>query len=242
MRRLLPLCLALVGCTNIVPPPRDSAYEHRLPVGSQLLSFHWPREVMPLRIHLMAGSPLTEHTQIAIDRWRAALNYEEFQAILVDDSTTADILIRFGPPQYDQSGAPEPFPAFRLPRRAPQCTGETQLDIDVATLTLHLPVRIYVWPNGVVSPSNPAPTPLVTCYRLTTTHELGHALGILQHSSDLGDIMYRDPQVDQLSIADRETMELVFHSLPTLRLEWASPTRSDAVLPHERAGSPSHRQ
>ncbi len=237
MRRLLLLCPVLLGCTGIVPPPRENAYEHRIQVGTQFLGFQWPREAMPLRLHLMPGSPLAEYTQVAIDRWRAALNYEEFGAILVDDSTTADIIIRFGPPMV----GPEPLSVFRLPRRAAACTGETLLDVDVATLSLHLPVRIHVWPNGVVAPG-PLPPLVDTCYRLTTTHELGHALGIMQHSQDVSDIMYRDPQVDRLSVADRETMEMVFHSLPTLHLVWASPTRTSAVPLHDPAGSPSHRQ
>jgi predicted Zn-dependent protease len=54
------------------------------------------------------------------------------------------------------------------------------------------------------------------CLALTTTHELGHAIGILAHSSVETDIMYFDPVVSTLSTRDRATIELAYHLEPNL--------------------------
>ena len=51
---------------------------------------------------------------------------------------------------------------------------------------------------------------------LTTTHELGHAIGIFAHSPVTTDIMYSDPAVSSLSSRDRATAEVAYHTEPTL--------------------------
>jgi predicted Zn-dependent protease len=54
---------------------------------------------------------------------------------------------------------------------------------------------------------------------LTTTHEIGHALGIFTHSPDPEDLMYADPVVSTISRRDRSTAELAYHTPPTLSIE-----------------------
>jgi predicted Zn-dependent protease len=53
---------------------------------------------------------------------------------------------------------------------------------------------------------------------LTTTHELGHAIGIFAHSPDPGDIMFGDPVVSELSDRDRATAEAAYHLQPNLSI------------------------
>lgn len=208
---LLAGAVLLAGCSDIIPPPRENAYEHRIFVGGTGLGFRWSQEEMPLKIWVAEDSPLRPHVLTAIDRWSKALLYGELRAQLVETAAEADIVIRNTLPDVvDPGDAGEPVALHAV---SPQCSGETQLDIDVAAKTLRLPILVYVWVNG--SPSAEA---LTTCYRLTTTHELGHALGIMEHSISTADVMYRDPVLDGLSAADRETMEIVFHSLPTLTI------------------------
>jgi phosphoenolpyruvate carboxykinase (ATP) len=52
---------------------------------------------------------------------------------------------------------------------------------------------------------------LPACLALTTTHELGHALGIFQHSDEPSDLMYASPTVPGPSERDLETAEHIYH-------------------------------
>lgn len=47
-------------------------------------------------------------------------------------------------------------------------------------------------------------------------HEVGHALGLFQHSLDPLDIMYAPPDVAQPSERDRRTVQVLYHTSPTL--------------------------
>ena len=71
---------------------------------------------------------------------------------------------------------------------APECAGATDLDIDVATTELRLPIRVFIDPRSL--PDDPGIEP---CLALTSIHEMGHALGIFAHSPDPEDIMFTDP-------------------------------------------------
>jgi hypothetical protein len=89
--------------------------------------------------------------------------------------------------------------------------GATDLDVSEDHTQLRLPVRIFIDP--VLPESEPGTQ---TCLALTTIHELGHALGIFQHSPNATDIMFADPRVDLPSELDRGTVEAVSHYSPTL--------------------------
>jgi predicted Zn-dependent protease len=73
------------------------------------------------------------------------------------------------------------------------------------------PVRVFL--NLRLAPTAPGVEP---CLALTTTHELGHAIGIFAHSPIATDLMYSDPTVPGLSDRDRATAELAYHTEPTL--------------------------
>jgi predicted Zn-dependent protease len=45
-------------------------------------------------------------------------------------------------------------------------------------------------------------------------HELGHALGLLQHSPDTTDLMHSSPRVRAPS--DRRSVEVLYHTEPTI--------------------------
>jgi predicted Zn-dependent protease len=47
-------------------------------------------------------------------------------------------------------------------------------------------------------------------------HELGHALGLLQHSPSSFDIMNQNPTVTFPSSRDRNTVEILYHSPATV--------------------------
>jgi hypothetical protein len=94
---------------------------------------------------------------------------------------------------------------------APECAGATDLDVDVSSSELRLPIRVFIDPRSL--PDDPG---IETCLALTSIHEMGHALGIFAHSPDPEDIMFADPEVELTSARDRRTAEAAYHTPPTL--------------------------
>ncbi|MEP6592006.1 MAG: hypothetical protein ABJC19_12565 [Gemmatimonadota bacterium] len=209
MRRLLPLALlAVAACSDLVTPLRSNPYEYRKFISKGLLDgsvdtvrFHWPRSFLPVRVWVAANDPLLPHMATAVDRWNATFLYGEFRATLVSDSSAADIIVRnvVAPPGGEA-------PLLGLEALAPECRGETDLFYNLSARTIVLPIRMYIYPRFVTSPPG-----LESCYRITATHELGHALGLLEHSPNASDVMFSDPVLDGISDRDRITAETVYH-------------------------------
>jgi predicted Zn-dependent protease len=204
---------AALACGDIGAPVRGGLYEWRLEApsvpgpGLDTLSFHWDRAQLPVRVWVEDASNLPAHMTRAIDVWRSAFLYGEFDATLVSDSTTADVIVRGGTPE-------DKLQRLRLHSApAPECAGATDLDIDVASRTLRLPIRVFVDPRSL--PDDPGIEP---CLALTSIHELGHAIGIFNHSDDPEDLMYVDPQVDLPSERDIRTAEAAYHTPSNLQV------------------------
>ena len=205
MRRAAALLatVLLVACADLFSPARPDTYEFRdfqanADGGTDTLTFHWSREMLPVRIYVAIDDTLLPYTQVAISRWSSAFLYGEFQAVLVSDSTAADIIIENGYPP-DGNFLREPLSAF-----ATGCSGATDRPFGHS---FRLPIHSNIWSNtGSLVPG------LDLCYDITVTHELGHALGILNHSRNLGDVMYGSPVLDGLSDRDRQTIETVYHT------------------------------
>jgi predicted Zn-dependent protease len=215
-RRFSLLCLVagsvLVSCSDVSAPSRDNAYEWRRFVvtgtGVDTLSFHWPDSSLPVRIWAEDTLSLPAHLEHAIGQWEAAFLYGEFSAVAVTDSNTADVIVRTGL---------APGGGFSTTRfgslLAPECQGATDIELAASGQEILRPIRVYV------DPRLPPATPGVdACLALTTTHELGHALGIFTHSANPADIMYVDPVVSVLSSRDRSTAEVAYHTEATLSL------------------------
>jgi predicted Zn-dependent protease len=212
--RWIAAALVLVGaaCGDIATPIRTDLYEWRLIVpaasgtGNDSLTFHWPKDRLPVRIWVEDAASLPENVPTAIAAWRRAFLYEEFDATIVSDSASADVIVRAG-------GAPGvQFSRVRLHSAlAAECAGATDLDISDDHTQLRLPVRIYINPQ-----LDPATAGLPECLALTTTHELGHAVGIWRHSGLATDLMYADPGVDGPSERDLATAEVIYHLTPNV--------------------------
>lgn len=203
---------ATLACSDIGAPVRSDLYEWRLEApsvpgpGLDTLSFHWSRNEQPVRIWVEDAFGLPDHMARAIDVWESAFLYGELDATLVGDSTTADVIVRGGTPEGK-------LQRLRLNSALrPECAGVTDLDIDVATHELRLPVRVFVDPRSL--PDDPGIEP---CLALTSIHELGHAIGIFNHSEDPEDIMYLDPEVDLPSNRDIATAEAAYHTPANLQ-------------------------
>jgi predicted Zn-dependent protease len=203
--------LTALACGDIAAPVRGDLYEWRLEApsipgpGLDTLSFHWDRSDLPVRVWVEDTDNLPDHMARSIDVWEAAFLYREFEATLVSDSATADVIVVGG----------APGPKLRMKRLhsalAPECAGATDLDVDVPSSELRLPIRVFIDPRSL--PDDPG---IETCLALTSIHEMGHALGIFAHSPDPEDIMFADPEVELTSARDRRTAEAAYHTPPTL--------------------------
>lgn len=203
----LGLVAAAAACSDIANPIRNDFYEWRLITpsttgpGEDSLTFHWPKDRLPVRIWVENAASLPENVPKAIAAWRTAFLYGEWDATLVSDSAAADVIVRAG-------GAPgTQFSQTRLHSAlAPDCAGATDLNVSDDHTTLQLPVRVYIDPRS--DPTSPA---LPACLALTTTHELGHVIGIWRHSGIATDLMYFDPGVSAPSDRDLATAEVIYH-------------------------------
>jgi predicted Zn-dependent protease len=213
------LVVAAAACSDIATPIRNDFYEWRLVApkasgtGEDSLTFHWPASRIPVRIWVEDAASLPENVPNAIAAWRTAFLYHEFDATVVSDSGSADVIVRAGSApgiQFARQGAPasdRPLARVRLNSAlAPECAGATDLDISDDHTQLRLPVRVYIDPR-----SEPNAPGLPECLALTTTHELGHALGIWRHSGVATDIMFSDPGVAAPSDRDLATAEVIYH-------------------------------
>jgi hypothetical protein len=192
-----------LSCAEIASPSRSEAYEWRLitgPGAADTLSFHWPRSRLPVRVYREDGLNLPAHVEHGLQTWEAAFIYGEFKAEVVADSNVADIVVRLG--SADKAGLSTSLKRLA----APECEGETVLDLPEGSSQIQPPIRVFINPR--FDPSTPG---VDQCLALTVTHELGHAIGIFAHSSDPADIMFSDPAVSELSSSDRATAELLYH-------------------------------
>jgi predicted Zn-dependent protease len=195
------------ACGDIAAPLRNDFYEWRLIVasasgtGEDSLAFHWPHDRLPVRVWVENDASLPENVPKAIDAWRAAFLYGEFDATVVDDSSKADVIIRAGQAPGTQFSRVRVHSAL-----APECAGATDLDVSDDHTQLRLPVRIYIDPR-----SDPNAPNLAQCLALTTTHEFGHMLGIWRHSPVETDLMFGDPVVSGPSERDLGTAEVLYH-------------------------------
>jgi predicted Zn-dependent protease len=204
---LLIAVAALAACTDIGTPSRPVPYESRLfiPFDSlgqpavDSLRFHWPKASLPVRYWVEDSVEAPALVRAAITDWKEAFLYREWDAALVTDSGSADVIVRIMTPP------PKPSPStIRLASLRPECEGATDVDTVATREEFLVPVRVFLNPK-FQSDS------LDLCMRITATHEVGHTMGLLQHSGDINDLMFTDPQATRLSARDVATVEALYH-------------------------------
>jgi len=199
---------AAAACHDSVGPsacfePNVTRYDFHI-AGDTALVFHWPASYNPVRVYAEPAGELPQNVQAALDLWAGAFRCGELRVALTGDSTRADIIVR------------NPASLPLLSRRAVAmfadsvhaCGGVTEFD----TLASRLagPMRAYVAPLSVDTAA------VRSCYHFVVAHELGHTLGLGSHSTDTNDLMNPLPRRLALSAADRYTIQVLYHTNPTI--------------------------
>jgi hypothetical protein len=211
---LIGLGLGLIAaCGDASNPRPDDFYDWRMvtpsPSGTGVdsLTFHWTPDRLPVRIWVEDAAGMPGHVSAGLSAWARGVSQSRFNARLVNDSAGADVIVRAAPAPFGTQ-----FSRVRLARAlAPECDGATDVFVSDDHTQLQLPVRIYVDPR-----TDPDAPGLEACLALTTTHELGHALGIWQHSDSTSDLMFADPIVSRPSDRDLATVQVLYGQAPNV--------------------------
>jgi len=181
-----------------------TAYPVHAP-GDTGVVFNWPASYNPVRVYVESAPELQNNVANGLQLWVNALHCSELRFSFVTDSSSADIIVRnpvFLPPL--------PVTGAFFADSVGACKGRTDVLVDSTNMLLR-PIRSYVVPNGI------DPVALASCYHFVTAHELGHAIGLLNHSPDPADIMNSTPRRTELSINDRYTVQLLYNLVPYTR-------------------------
>ncbi len=183
--------------------PNVTRYDFHI-AGDTALVFRWPGGSMPVRVYAEQVGDLPANVAAGMGLWRSAFRCGELSYTLTPDSTHADIIVR----------NPASLPV--LSRRAVAmfadsvraCGGVTVFDTLAGRLTG--PMRAYVAPRSVDTAA------VRSCYHFVVAHELGHTLGLGSHSADTNDLMNPLPRRLALSDRDRYTIQVLYHTTPTI--------------------------
>jgi predicted Zn-dependent protease len=210
MRRLALLGLwaaaTLVACSDPATPDRECLncyYSFADTFPPDTLVFHWPATRLPVRFWADPRGPMPRLVSYAIAAWQAQFLYGEFMGVVVNDSSHADVVVTWQGTVPSDTAQPDTS-------TAPACSGATtnpELFSDTSVHVLQISVDVKA---GYTDPA------IAACVRRVTIHEMGHSLGLVRHSPYTLDIMNAVPVVNWPSAEDRRTVEVLYHTTPTI--------------------------
>jgi predicted Zn-dependent protease len=185
------------------------------PNYSQSGSLHWA--AFPLRVYFVPSDRMTSQRVSAIreglDRWELATGGLISYSV-VNDAAQANTTIEFAT-----------LPAGRL--------GWTQWTYEPTNRVIHS--AAIQLSDQLTDAGGDVPT-----LRANACHEFGHALGIMNHSTDANDIMYAVANVDDVTVTGRDVDTLLNLYHPAVVGHRAAHTESNAYAGStvEKAGVP----
>jgi predicted Zn-dependent protease len=162
---------------------------------------------MPVRFWADPRGNMRFLVERAVAVWEDQLLYGELRGVVVNDSGSADVMVVW------TDSVPPDVPPDTTPA-SNSCAGVTTFVYDGTGAALEGPVHVAL---TVLTGGPPAsPGQVQACMRRIAIHELGHSIGLFRHSAFDEDIMYGSPIVNYPSRFDRRTVELLYHSTPTI--------------------------
>lgn len=197
------LLLAAAACENAASPGRQAGYDVDLQQTG--LVFRWQGDRLPVR-YWVAGDAgvVADFVRDGLRVWERQFLYGEYRGIIVTDSTRADVIVRVAPGTPPAGGVTETLPVIGA------CDGVTSFDLDDADALVG-PFQMRVTWDARYPDAD-----VVNCLERVTIHELGHTLGLFAHSTSELDLMHPNPRVRVPSPVDRATVEILYHTAPTI--------------------------
>jgi hypothetical protein len=196
------LCVALVLACDVTSPDRSDSYGFRLLPENTV--FRWPAERLPVRYFASPVGALPDYVRSGLLAWESQFLYGEFDGEVTTDSAGADVRVVI------EGGTP-PAATLTNDPAVSACDGVTSATLADAThLAAPLVIRVRWFPSF-------AARDVANCLSRVTAHEIGHSMGLLQHSNDPADLMFGVPAVRDPSARDRSTAELLYHTAPDLQ-------------------------
>jgi predicted Zn-dependent protease len=201
MRPAIALAFAALalGCREIATPVRAPRYV--FDIGGEV--FHWPGDRLPVRYFADPRGTMTSLVREGLATWEIQFLYGEFTGVLVTDSTAADVIVRW------QDSVPPDVPPDTAGALG-ACDGVTTYQIDT-TSTMEGPIHVAL----LVRPGFTT-AQIAACVHRVVAHELGHTLGILTHSPAPTDLMFDTPGTQFPTHRDRNTVQVLYHTAPTI--------------------------
>jgi len=209
------------GCELPNVPLEGPAYEPSLFVDFETrLIYHWP---LGRTISIYAGDggvtgdrDLRAAITAGAAGWMDAIYYREFDIRLVDSPGAADVTFHFDtvPPVVDTDGCEGVLLG---------AGGVTYFCVDEALTTI-LPLPFVESSSrsrvkfDVTISSDPVRIPTRERFFAIVAHEIGHVLGIANHSNDPNDLMFPAPRVGDPSSRDAQTLRWLLHQPSDLDL------------------------
>jgi predicted Zn-dependent protease len=204
---LLAFCALALACEPSAPV-RDCtgciySFADTVPPNTRLV-FHWPAARLPVRFYADPRGAMPTLVALGVASWQGQFLYGEFSGTVVSDSSHADVIVTW------LSGVPADVPPDAGPAQdacAGATTDPTAVFRDSSANVLH----VALTPKAGFTDGQVA-----ACLRRVVIHELGHALGLLRESTFPDDMMNETPTVTAPSVRDRRTIEVLYHTGPTV--------------------------
>ena len=212
---LLPLAaLAVAACDAPTFPAEDGgAYDFTFETDPPSV-MRWPAGTT-IRIYVAGGQDATRAVVLrdafleAAAKWESAVLFGEYRFAEAASLAEADVVLFWwgDSPPVDLEDCPPERIADGLTWSCPDLAQRRLIPFPVNGQPSRVRMAMYILGSHAAQPEN---------VKRLVLHELGHVLGIGRHAPGAADVMAPHAPVDELSPADRATVQVLYHVAPDI--------------------------